>query len=131
MMNWSMRKIYVSFKASRKKLLEKFKSYDKTDPQGSAKLRNLKVNKKLSVDDLEQILITSVNLDQLVNELNSSLRVKTNDIQKAVDKLQIELIKKDHNKLSNQLKRIIYDKIDTINTEIKQRDDNTQIKKDR
>ena len=84
------KKIDVSSKLSRKKLLKIFKSYDKTDLQRLAKLRNLKVNKNLSVNEIEQILITNVNLDQLHNELNNYMQLK----QIILKKLLIILINK-------------------------------------
>ena len=84
------RKIDLFSKLSRKKLLKTFKSYDKTDLQRLAKHRNLKVNKNVSVNEIEQILITNVNLDQLHNELNNYMQLK----QIILKKLLIILINK-------------------------------------
>ena len=85
------KKIDVSSKLSRNKLLKIFKSYDKTDLQRLAKLRNLKVNKNLSVNEIEQILITNVNLDQLHNELNNLYVIETDNIKKAIDNLDKQI----------------------------------------
>ena len=93
------KKIDVSSKLSRKKLLKIFKSYDKTDLQRLAKLRNLKVNKNLSVNEIEQILITNVNLDQLHNELNNLYVIETDNIKKAIDNLDKQIDTKKKKKL--------------------------------
>ena len=90
------RTIDVPLNLIRKKLLKTFKSYDKTDLQRLAELRNLKVTKKLSIDELEKLLITSVNLEQVHRELNNLNLFNTDNIKKAIDNLkkQIETKKK-------------------------------------
>ena len=90
------RTIDVPLNLIRKKLLKTFKSYDKTDLQRLAELRNLKVSKKLSIDELEKLLITSVNLEQVHRELNNLNLFNTDNIKKAIDNLkkQIETKKK-------------------------------------
>ena len=112
------RKIDLFSKLSRKKLLKTFKSYDKTDLQRLAKLRNLKVNKNLSANQIEQILITNVNLDQLQNELNNLYIIETDNIKKAIDNLDKQIDTKKQNKISNQLFRSYHDKIDNIKKQI-------------
>ena len=64
--------------------------------QRLAELRNLKVSKKLSIDELEKLLITSVNLEQVHRELNNLNLFNTDNIKKAIDNLkkQIETKKK-------------------------------------
>ena len=64
--------------------------------QRLAELRNLKVTKKLSIDELEKLLITSVNLEQVHRELNNLNLFNTDNIKKAIDNLkkQIETKKK-------------------------------------
>ena len=90
------RTIDVPLNLIRKKLLKTFKSYDKTDLQRLAELRNLKVSKKLSIDELEKLLITSVNLEQVLREVNNLNLFNTDNIKKAIDNLkrQIETKKK-------------------------------------
>ena len=112
------RKIDLFSKLSRKKLLKTFKSYDKTDLQRLAKLRNLKVNKNLSANQIEQILITNVNLDQLHNELNNLYVIETDNIKKAIDNLDKQIDTKKQKKISNQLLRSYRDKIDNIKKQI-------------
>ena len=122
------RKIDLFSKLSRKKLLKTFKSYDKTDLQRLAKLRNLKVNKNLSVNEIEQILITNVNLDQLHNELNNLYVVKTDKIKKAIDNLEKQIDTKKQNKFSNQLLRSYRDRIDSIKKQINYLEKRRQLK---
>ena len=90
------RTIDVPLNLIRKKLLKTFKSYNKTDLQRLAELRNLKVSKKLSIDELEKLLITSVNLEQVLREVNNLNLFNTDNIKKAIDNLkrQIETKKK-------------------------------------
>ena len=90
------RTIDVPLNLIRKKLLKTFKSYDKTDLQRLAELRNLKVSKKLSIDELEKLLIKSVNLEQVLREVNNLNLFNTDNIKKAIDNLkrQIETKKK-------------------------------------
>ena len=122
------RKIDLFSKLTRKKLLETFKSYDKTDLQRLAKLRDLKINKNLSVNEIEQILITNVNLDQLHNELNNLYVIETDNIKKAIDNLDKQIDTKKQNKFSNQLLRSYRDRIDNITKEINYLEKGRQLK---
>ena len=95
--------------------------------QRLAELRNLKVTKKLSIDELEKLLITSVNLEQVHRELNNLNLFNTDNIKKAIDNLekQIETKKKT---FSNQLLRSYCNRIDSISSQINYLEERRQLK---
>ena len=83
---------------------------------------------KLSIKHLEDTLITSVNLAKAHKELINSNLINTDNIRKAIDKLEKHVDTQKQNKFSNQLLRSYRDRIDSIKKQIDYLEKRRQLK---
>ena len=113
------RQVSIKKGLPKKQLLKILKYYDYSDLLKLAQIRRVNVAEDDTIDDLEEKLITNVNLKKAHKELLSIYSNKIDNIRKSISYLEQKLttnasLKKAH----NQLLRIYSDKIDSIRKEI-------------
>ena len=100
-----IKQVSVKKGLTRKQLLEMLKYYDYFDLQKSAQITGVNVTDDIDFDDLEEKLITNVNLKKAHKELLSTYSNKIDNIRKNIDYLERRrYLKFEQDKISNALK---------------------------
>ena len=100
-----IKQVSVKKGLTRKQLLEMLKYYDYFDLQKLAKITGVNVTDDIDFDDLEEKLITNVNLKKAHKELLSTYSNKIDNIRKNIDYLERRrYLKFEQDKISNALK---------------------------
>ena len=100
-----IKQVSVKKGLTRKQLLEMLKYYDYFDLQKLAQITGVNVTDDIDFDDLEEKLITNVNLKKAHKELLSTYSNKIDNIRKNIDYLERRrYLKFEQDKISNALK---------------------------
>ena len=100
-----IKQVSVKKGLTRKQLLEMLKYYDYFDLQKLAQITGVNVTDDIDFDDLEEKLITNVNLKKAHKELLSTYSNKIDNIRKNTDYLERRrYLKFEQDKISNALK---------------------------
>ena len=100
-----IKQVSVKKGLTRKQLLEMLKYYDYFDIQKLAQITGVNVTDDIDFDDLEEKLITNVNLKKAHKELLSTYSNKIDNIRKNIDYLERRrYLKFEQDKISNALK---------------------------